>query len=99
MSDQSSLCFFLCFIFGLLEFFFPENKHSTFVTILTEKQTDQVHLKEITFSSMSWTMIFELIQIIVEYTMIDAKVTSKLWFNWLLLLIFYKIKLNFLKSA
>ena len=99
MSDQSSLCFFLCFIFVLLEFFFPENKHSTFVTILTEKQTDQVHLKEITFSSMSWTMIFELIQIIVEYTMIDAKVTSKLCFNWLLLLIFYKIKLTFLKSA
>ena len=48
---------------------------------------------------MSWTMIFELFQIIVEYTMIDAKVTSKLWFNWLLLLIFYKIKLTFLKSA
>ena len=48
---------------------------------------------------MSWTMIFELFQIIVEYTMIDAKVTSKLCFNWLLLLIFYKIKLTFLKSA
>ena len=38
---------------------------------------------------MSWTMIFELFQIIVEYTMIDAK--AKLCFNWLLLLIFYKI--------
>ena len=90
MSDQSSLCSNLCFIFVLLEFFFPKNKHSTFFTILTDKQTDQVHLKEITFSSMSWTMIFELFQIIVEYTMIDAKVT-KLCFNWLLLLIFYKI--------
>ena len=99
MSDQSSLCSNLCFIFVLLEFFFPKNKHSTFFTILTDKQTDQVHLKEITFSSMSWTMIFELFQIIVEYTMIDAKVTSKLWFNWLLLLIFYKIKLTFLKTA
>ena len=49
MSDQSSLCSNLCFIFVLLEFFFPINKHSTFVTILTEKQTDQVHLKEINF--------------------------------------------------
>ena len=37
MSDQSSLCSNLCFIFVLLEFFFPKNKHSTFVTILTEK--------------------------------------------------------------
>ena len=78
MSDQSSLCSNLCFIFVFLEFFFPENKHSTFVTILTEKQTDQVHLKEITFSSMSLTIISELLQIIVEYIMIDAKVTSKL---------------------
>ena len=48
---------------------------------------------------MSWTTIFELFQIIVEYTMIDAKVTSKLCFNWLLLMIFYKIKGTFLKSA
>ena len=62
------------------------------------KAKDQVHLKEITFSSMSLTIISELFQIIVEYTMIDAKVTSKLCFNWLLLLIFH-IKLTFLKSA
>ena len=48
---------------------------------------------------MSWTMIFELFQIIVEYAMINAKVTSKLYFNWLLLMIFYKIKGTFLKSA
>ena len=47
---------------------------------------------------MSLTIISELFQIIVEYTMIDAKVTSKLCFNWLLLLIFH-IKLTFLKSA
>ena len=50
MSDQSSLCSNLCFIFVLLDFFFPKNKHSTFVTILTEKQTEQVNFNEITFS-------------------------------------------------
>ena len=50
---------------------------------------------------MSWTTIFELFQIIVEYTMIDAKVTSKLCFNWLLLLIFFFffLKVNFFKVS
>ena len=55
--------------------------------------------KKSIFSSMSWTMIFELFQIIVAYAIIYTKVTSKWWFNWLLLLIFYKIKWTFFKSA
>ena len=85
MSDQSSLCSNLCFIFVLLEFFFPKNKHSTFVTILTEKQTDQVHLKEINFFFNVMDYDMDIFQMIVAYAIIYAKVTSKGWFNWLLL--------------